>query len=329
MAARSGEEMAVTLLRALPPDVAEQVLGRLDPTAAGRLRTALPATPSPPSADDLEPALTEFFDLLRIADRARALSPTPSAPAGEYRPTAGGGRTRETEEFVEPPPPDPIIELRELSPERLLKVLEGEPPAAAALVLAVLEPTAAGVVMKGLPAELRAQVAVRFTQPGQRNYALIRQLARAIVDKGRRLTELPADTPADTRIADLAAMLRALPRSDRTAVFQTMSQTDSGLADKVRAKLFKFADLAKVDDRPLQGMLQQLNLKTIAVALKNADEAVVAKVTANISGRARELLQEEVSLLGSVSATQVEEARKEILQLLLKAEEEGSVTIEG
>jgi flagellar motor switch protein FliG len=329
MAARSGEEMAVTLLRALPPDVAEQVLGRLDPAAAGRLRSALPATPAAPPADELEPALTEFFDLLRIADRARALSPTPAAQSGEYRPTAGGGRTREIEEFVEPPPPDPIIELRELSPERLLKVLEGEPAAATALVLAVLEPAAAGVVMKGLPAELRAQVAVRFTQPGQRNYDLIRQLARAIVDKGRRLTDQPADTPADTRIADLASMLRALPRSDRAAVFQTMSQTDQALADRVRQKLFMFADLAKVEDRALQGLLQQLNLKTIAVALKGADEEVTSKVTRNISGRARELLQEEVSLLGSVSANQVEEARKEILQLLLKAEEDGSISIEG
>jgi flagellar motor switch protein FliG len=323
MAARSGEEMAVTLLRALPADVAEQVLGRLDPAAAERLRSALPATPAPPPADDLDPALTEFFDLLRIADRARSLP-----PAGEYRPTADK-RTAKVDEFVEPPPPDPIDELRELSPERLLKVLDGEPAAAAALVLTVLDPPAAGVVMKGLPAELRAQVALRFSQPGQRNYAVVRQLARAIVEKGRRVTDLPADTPADARIADLATMLRALPRSDRSAVFQTMSQSDQALADRVRQKLFKFSDVAKVEDRALQGMLQQLNLKTIAVALKGADDSITIKVTSNISGRARELLQEEVSLLGSVSATQVEESRKEILQLLLKAEEEGAISLEG
>lgn len=322
MAARSGEEMAVTLLRALPADVAEQLLARLDPVAAGRLRSALPATPSPPPpADELEPALSEFFDLLRIADRARALS-----PAGEYRPTAD--KRAKAEEFVEPPPPDPIDELRELSPERLLKVLDGEPAAAAALVLTVLDSPTAGVVMKGLPGELRAQVALRFSQPGQRNYAVIRQLARAIVDKGRRVTDLPADTPAEARLADLASMLRALPRSDRTAVFQAMSQSDQALADRVRARLFKFADLAKVEDRALQGMLQQLSLKTIAVALKGADDSITIKVTSNISGRARELLHEEVSLLGSVSNNQVEEARKEILQLLLKAEEEGSISIE-
>lgn len=331
MAARSGDELAVTLLRALPPDVAEQVLARLDPAVAARLKAALPATPSPPPPDELDPALAEFFDLLRIADRARQLS-SPTA-AGEYRPVAGGGpRTRAgggVSADGTPPPPDPINDLRDLPPDKLLKVLEGEPAAATALVLTVLDTVTAGAVMKGLPQDLRAQVAMRFSQPGSRNYALIQQLSRAIVDKGRRLAEQPAETPPDTRITDLAAMLRTLPRADRTAVFKTMNEADPALTQRVREKLFKFADIAKVEDRPLQGMLQQLNLKVIATALKGADDAITAKMTNNISGRARELLQEEMSLLGAVSAAQVEDARKEILQLLLKAEEEGSISIEG
>jgi flagellar motor switch protein FliG len=335
MAARSGEEMAVTLLRALPPEVAEQVLAKLDAAAAAQLRAGLPATPSPPAPDALDPALAEFFDLLRIADRARALTPVELTPAPDSPQSANargkkaGSPPRPGVPPSPPPPPDPVDDLRELPPEKLLKVLEGEPPAATALVLTVLDTATAGAVMKGLPAELRAQVAVRFSQPGSRNYPLIQKLSRAIVDKGRRLAEQPAETPPDTRIADLAGMLRSLPRAERAAVFQSMKQTDPELTDRVREKLFKFADIAKVDDRPLQGMLQQLNLKVIATALKGADDAVTGKVTANLSGRARELLQEEMSLLGAVSAAQVEDARKEILQLLLKAEEEGTISIEG
>jgi flagellar motor switch protein FliG len=324
MAARTGEEMAVTLLRVLPPEVAEQVLARLDPAAAARLRPGLAPPP-----DELDPALTEFFDLLRIADRARALT---APAAGEYRPVAGGGTRGKRSGGPPPgppPPPDPVIELRELPPDKLLKVLEGEPAAATALVLTVLDTDTAGDVMKGLPADLRVQVAMRFSQPGSRNYSLIQKLARAIVDKGHRLAEQPAQTPPDTRIADLAVILRALPRADRAAVFKTMSETDPELTARVKEKLFKFADLATVDDRSLQGMLQQLNLKTIATALKGAEDAVTAKVTGNLSGRARELLQEELSLLGSVSNVQVEDARKEVMQLLMKAEEEGSITLGG
>lgn len=330
--AQTGEEMAVTLLRALPPEVAEQVLGHMHPAAAARLRSALPATPAAPSPDDLSPALSEFFDLLRIADRARALASGDAVLAGENAQTPGGkykGRGAYVPPTDEPRPPDPVTELRDLPPEKLLKVLEGEPAAAVALVFTVLDTDIAGIVMRGLPTDVRAQVAMRFSQPGVRNYTLIQRLARAIVDKGRRLAEQPAQTPPDTRIADLAAMLRALPRNERKAVLDTMGGADAELTERVREKLFKFTDMAKVDDRSLQGMLQQLNLKTIAVALKGADESVAAKMTSNISGRARELLQEEMSLLGSVSAAQVDDARKEILKLLLKAEEDGSITIEG
>jgi len=329
MAARTGEEMAVTLLRALPPDVAEQVLGRLDPAAAARLRSGLPTPPSAPPSDELDPALTEFFDLLRIADRASAMK---APAAGEYRPVAGGGTKGKRAGSAPPgppPPPDPVIELRELPPDKLLKVLEGEPAAATALVLTVLDTETAGEVMKGLPADQRVQVAMRFSQPGSRNYSLIQKLARAIVDKGQRLTEQPLQAPPDTRIADLAAILRALPRVDRTAVFKTMGEADADLTSRVKEKLFKFADLATLDDRSLQGMLQQLNLKTIATALKGADDTITAKMTGNLSGRARELLQEELSLLGSVSNAQVDDARKEIMQLFMKAEEEGSITLGG
>jgi flagellar motor switch protein FliG len=279
--------------------------------------------------------LAEFFDLLRIADRARSLIPVELTPAPDSpQPSTARGKKppappRPGMPPPPPPPPDPVDDLRDLSPEKLLKVLEGEPAAAVALVLTVLDMETAGAVMKGLPTEVRAQVAMRFSQPGSRNYALIQQLSRAIVDKGRRLAEQPTEPPPDARIADLAAMLRTLPRADRTAAFKTMKEADPQLTDRVREKLFKFADLAKVDDRPLQGMLQQLNLKVIATAMKGADDAIIAKVTNNISGRARELLQEEMSLLGAVSAAQVEDARREILMLLIKAEEEGAVTIEG
>ncbi len=326
--------MAVTLLRALPPEVAEQVLGRLEPSAAARLRSALPPAPSAPAPAELDPALAEFFDLLRIADRARSLMPVELTPASDSsEPGAARGKKpappRPGVPPPPPPPPDPVNDLREMSSEKLLMVLEGEPAAAVALVLTVLDMDTAGAVLRGLSTELRAQVAVRFSQPGSRNYALIQQLSRAIVDKGQRIAAQPTAPPPDARIADLAAMLRSLPRADRVAVFRTMTESDPQLTDQVREKLFKFTDLSKVDDRPLQGMLQQLNLKVIATALKGADDAITAKVTNNISGRARELLQEEMSLLGSVSAAQVEDARKEVLQLLIKAEEEGVVTIEG
>lgn len=333
MAAESGDEMAGTLLQVLPADVAEQVLGRLPAAVADRCRAAAEAAAGPPPAVALEAALAEFFDLLRILDRARQA--TEPAAAGEYRPTAGGrppatgGRPANP---YEPPVPlqpadDPIADLRSLPTDKLLKVLDGEPPAVIALILTVLDTATAGTVLKGLPTDQRAAVAVRFSQPGTRNYPLTLQLARAVSDKGRRLAEQPSETAPDARILELAAMLRNLPRQERIDLFTKMSETDPALCERVKAKLFKFDDVLRLDDRALQGLLAQLNLKVVAVSLKGADEAITAKVTNNISSRARELLQEEIGLLGAISAAQVEEARTEVVKMIAQGEEEGRFVV--
>lgn len=324
MAGPTGAEKGVVLLRALPADVAEQLLTRMDATVSAPLRDGLAG---PPPADDppaaLDDALAEFFDLQRILDRGLLLGqPDEGQTAGGKGKKAAGGVID-----LEPAPVDPIVELRELSPEKLLKVLDGEPPAVTALLLVALEPSTAAAVLKGLPAEQRVDVAVRFSLPGTRNYQLLQQLARAVVDKGRRLAEQPSEAAPDARITDLAAMLRSMPRPDRVALLEKMATSDKMLTDKVREKLFKFADVLKLDDRSLQGILAQLNLKSIALALKGADEAITAKVTNNISSRARELLQEEIGLLGTVPPGETEAAQKEVTNLIRQGEEEGKFVL--
>lgn len=325
--------MAVTLLRAMPPDVAEQLLGRLDPPVSARLRSDLEAVPGPPPDDDLDAALTEFFDLYRIAERGRLLAP-PGA-AGEYRPyppPAKGANGKAADANGEDDQPvdvtDPVAALGRLTTDKLLQVLDGEPPAVTALLLGVLDPPVAAAVLRGLPPDVRAAVAVRYSQPGQRNYPLIQQLAGAVAEKGRRLAEQPSEAAPDARIADLAAMLRGLPRDERLALFEKMNESDPQLSDRVKEKLFRFDDLLKMDDRAVQGVLAQLNLKSIAIALKGSDERITGKVTNNISSRARELLQEEIGLLGSLSSSQIEEARKEVVTLIRQGEEEGRFAIE-
>ncbi len=314
----TGEQLATALIRALPSDVVEQLLTRMGPTAE-KLRANL-LTPATASPDDLDAALAEFFDLHRILGRGY----TPGAGAGEYRAV---GKSSDTV-ALKPAPDDPIEALKKLSADRLVRSLEGEPASAVALVLTCLDPATAGQVLKGLPVGVRADIAMRYSQPGQRNFALVNQVARAVADKGNSLIEQPTEAAATDRIGDLAAMLRGLPRMERLAVLQKIEEADTELADRVKAKLFRFSDLGKIEDRPLQQMLTQLNLRTIATALKGADEIVAAKILKNISSRSRELLNEEMEMIGSVSSAKNQEAQTEILAVLRQYEEEGKVSLE-
>ncbi|MEO2091388.1 MAG: hypothetical protein ABGY75_18175, partial [Gemmataceae bacterium] len=116
MAGSTGAEKGVVLLRALPADLAEQLLTRMDTAVAGPLRDGLAGLPpaDEPSAA-LDDAMAEFFDLQRILDRGLLLGPPDADPAG------AGGKGKKAAGGVidlEPAPVDPIVELRELSHEQ-------------------------------------------------------------------------------------------------------------------------------------------------------------------------------------------------------------------
>lgn len=305
MADAAGDDTALTLLRAMPAEVAEQVLGRLPDEAAGRLRDRLrDAPPQPPAGPELDAALAQFFDLQRIAER-------PAPPAEDA-----------------PPPANPIDEVRGLPPDRLARALDGEQPGAVALVLSCLDPAAAGQVVRRLPAEKRADIALRITKLGSRNPDLLGPITAAVAEKARRLAEVPPEPSYDELVTNLADMLRALPRLERGPVIEKIEASDPTLAAKVLEKLYRIDDLVRIPDRQLQGLLAELDVKTIAVALKNTDPAVRGKVTANMSSRARAVLDEESELLGEVPASRVKEAQTTVLLLVRKGEEEGKITIE-
>jgi flagellar motor switch protein FliG len=309
----SGDDVAVVLLRALPAEVGEAILGRLDADAAERLRARLRDAPAePPSGPELDAALAEFFDLQRIVERPAA---------GAYRPVASPPPPPET-------PPDPVTEIRAVPPDRLARALEGEQPGAVALVLSCLDATAAGQVMKRMPVEARAELAVRMTKLGTRNQALLQRLASAVAEKARRLADLPPEPTRDELVTNLADMLRAVPRAERMPVIERLQASDPALAAEVLEKLYRIDDLVRIPDRQLQGLLAELDVKTIAIALKNTAPAVRGKVTSNMSSRARAVLDEESELLGDVPGSKVKEAQNTVLALVRKGEEEGKVVIE-
>jgi flagellar motor switch protein FliG len=314
MADGPGEDVAVLLLRALPADVAGLILGRMGGEVAERLRKRLATPPAEPAKpEELDAALAQFFDLQRIDER------TP--PAGEYRPVASPPPASTT-------PANPVEELRTLPPDRLARALDGEQVGTIALILSCLDANAAGHVMKRLPVDVRADIAVRMTRLGPRNQVLLQQLARAVAEKSRTLGEAPPEPTQEQAITNLADMLRAMPRAERYPVIRKIESADPELAAKVLEKLTRIEDLLKIPDRQLQGLLAKLDVKTIAIALKNVNPTIRGKVTSNMSSRSRTVLDEESELLGDVVSSRIHEAQAKVLALIRKGEEDGEIVLE-
>lgn len=317
MAALVGEDIATILLRALPADAAGTLLGKIGGTAAETLRAKLEANPTTPNAEELDSALTEFFDIQRILERANTIQMQDEA---------------ERQKSAIPPPASPVAKiddiLADFPAERLAQSLLGEPPAAVALILSGLQPSRAGAILKSLPQPMQADAALRLAQPAQRNHALIVQLAKALAEKGRKLADAPPEPSSDERVKIVAGMLRALPRDDRMPIMQRIEETDAELAAKIRESLYLFEDILRVEDRSLQPLLSEIDMKTLALALRNADPNIVGKIINNISTRGREVLNEERELVAGASTSKITEARAMVVALLRQYEETGKITIE-
>ena len=78
----------------------------------------------------------------------------------------------------------------------------------------------------------------------------------------------------------------------------------------------------------MQKLLSEIDSKTLSVALKGASEDISTKVLNNLSKRAREGIQEEIELLGNVQASQVRQAQKTVVDVILRLDQAGELQMQ-
>ena len=82
-----------------------------------------------------------------------------------------------------------------------------------------------------------------------------------------------------------------------------------------------------LDDRSLQRVLRDVDMKDVALALKGASEALREKFFKNLSKRAVEMLKEDMEYMGPVRIRDVEEAQQKIVNVIRALEEAGEIVI--
>jgi len=90
--------------------------------------------------------------------------------------------------------------------------------------------------------------------------------------------------------------------------------------------MFEFDHIVLIDDRGLQKLLRRVEAKELAIALKGASIDVKDR---NMSERAKEMLAEEIEMLGSVRMKEVEDAQQMIIRIIQDMEGKGELIITG
>jgi len=220
----------------------------------------------------------------------------------------------------------PLEFLRRSPPDQIWAFLRNENPQTIAVVLAnVPAPDLAANVMRLAPPELQAELAERIASMEQISPEILKEIARMLKVKLDAI--ITHEYATSGGINSLAAILNAADRGVERNVLETLEQTNPELANEIRALMFVFEDLLKLDDRSIQLVLKDVDTKDLALALRGAKDDVTERIMANMSQRGAELLREEIEFMQPQRRRVIEEAQTKIVAAVRRLEDAGEIVI--
>ena len=219
----------------------------------------------------------------------------------------------------------PFDFVRKTDPSQILNFIQGEHPQTIALILSYLDPQQSAAIISALPSERQSDVARRIAIMDRTSPEIIHDV-ESILE--RKISTL--GTQDYTIAGGIKAVVNILNKVDRATektILETLEVQDPELSEEIKKLMFVFEDITKMDDRSIQLVLREVDTKDLALALKGSSEDVNIKVKKNMSKRAGQMLDEDISFLGPVRLRDVEEAQQRIVNIIRRLEDSGEIII--
>ncbi|MBI3818428.1 MAG: flagellar motor switch protein FliG [Planctomycetes bacterium] len=218
----------------------------------------------------------------------------------------------------------PFVVLERLEDGRLVRILRDEHPQVIALVCSRIPPDRAGVFLSALTEEERIDIADRMASMQPITRDVIDDIASGLASKAESQDAMPVDD-MNRRLRSVAEILNATEPEVEKEILQGLEARDAEVAREIRERMFTFADLARLDKRGMQKVLSTIDVRALAMALKAADPEIAENFFGNMTKRVKEMVQEELELLGPVPLTEVMKAQTEIMVGIRALIEKGEI----
>lgn len=299
-------DAAASVCRHMPEVEAEQIIA-----AMARLGTIDP--------DEQEQALQQFEELLSRPTGLQA-----SEHAERLMARVLGRQSASAEDERRKTALQRLRSLNNAEAGSIRRMLIEETPQMVAVVLSQLTPEKAAQVLREWPPEARSDLALRVAKMERLAPGAIEAIGDVL---GRQSYRVDDEGRADRGLQFVVHLLEDMDRGSSKRLLGELRERDADLADRVEDRLFTFENVVQLSDNDLQTLLRGLEHATIAQALKGVDESIKDRIFANVSERAREILEQEIEFLGPVLVRDVENAQKAFVNLALDLEQAGEITL--
>lgn len=206
----------------------------------------------------------------------------------------------------------------------LANYLKTELPQTAALILARLSPQQAAKVIALLPREQAAGLVDRMLTAGHVTRPVLERIEETLRQDfmTNALREMPSDA-----VSKVAEIVNHLDRGREATLLADLARINGSGAEQVKALLFTFDDLMRLDRRAMQILVSRVDRTVLAKALKGTTEMLKRSFTAGMAAKQQRLLEEEIESLGPVRLKEIDLAQGSVLQTAKSLEEGGLIAL--
>jgi flagellar motor switch protein FliG len=192
----------------------------------------------------------------------------------------------------------------------LASYLKNEYPQTVAVVLAKIRPDHAAKVLAELPEEFATECVTRMLamEPVQRD--ILEKIE--ITLRTEFMSNLARTSKRDSHEM-MAEIFNNFERQTEARFMSALEDKARDSADRIRALMFVFEDLGKLDSGGVQTLLRAVDKGDLALALKGASDTLRQLFFSNMSERGSKILKEDMAGLGPVRLKDVEQAQTRLV----------------
>ena len=206
----------------------------------------------------------------------------------------------------------------------LASYLKNEYPQTAAVVLTRIDPAHAARVLTHLPDDFATEVVIRMLRMEVVQRDIVADVERTL--RAEFMSNLARTNRRDNHEL-MAEIFNYFDRSTEARFITALEERNKETADRIRALMFTFEDLAKLDPSGIQTLMRSAGNDRITVALKGASEQLRDLFLKNMSERAAKILRDDMQAMGPVRLRDVEEAQQFLVNMAKELAASGEIVL--
>jgi flagellar motor switch protein FliG len=206
----------------------------------------------------------------------------------------------------------------------LANYLKNEYPQTVSVVLSKIKPEHAARVLAALPEEFALECVQRMLR--------MESVQKDILDKVERTLRVEfmsnlARTAKRDAHEHMAEIFNNFDRQTENRFVTALEERNRDSAERIKALMFTFEDLSKLDPGSIQTLLRHVEKDKLALALKGATDSLRDVFFSNMSERAGKILREDMEAMGPVRLKDVDEAQMRMVNVAKDLANKGEIMI--